>query len=141
MAEILRSSRRATKLYVANNINTCNLVKFTKHAKFLGNGLAVIDFGSRVGKIHNAYQGGRNWEREMFVSFVASAGIGIAAIKAGSAALSFLAMAPPIGWLGLVVGGIAIAGVAAAASMTLNSEVQKRGGSVYDAIMSSLRIR
>jgi hypothetical protein len=64
---IARSSRRATKLYVANHIQANNLVKFTKHAKILGNGLAVIDFGSRVGKIHNAYQEGGNWERDMIL--------------------------------------------------------------------------
>jgi hypothetical protein len=42
----------------------------------LGNGLAVIDFGSRVGNIHNSYQAGGNWERDFFIessSFAASA--------------------------------------------------------------------
>ena len=140
---IARSSRHVAKLNVMNQVQANNLVKFTQHAKFLGNGLAVIDFTSRVGNVHNAYQSGGEWERELFIessSFALSAAAGIAAVNAGTAALGLVVMATPIGWFGLIVGGIAIAGTAAAASIGVNSAAKESAGSWYDSIMKALGV-
>ena len=134
-ANIARSSRNMAKLDIMSPVQADNIVKFTKHAKFMGNGLAVIDFGSRVGSIHNSYKSGGNWEREMFIessSFAASAGAGIVAVNA---ALTFLMVATPVGWVGLIVGGVAVAGVAAAASISANNYTKNISGSLYDDIM------
>lgn len=132
---IARSSRNATKLNVTSQVQANNLVKFSQHAKVLGNGLAVIDFGSRVGNIHNTYQSGGNWEREMFIessSFATSAIAGTLAVNAG---LALLMVATPVGWVGLIIGGIAIAGTAAAVSIGMNHVVKENSGEVYDGIM------
>ncbi len=117
-----------------------NLIRFTKHTKLLGNGLAVIDFGSRAGNIHASYVAGDNWERELFIestSFATSAIAGTAAVNVGTAALGFLVVATPIGWVGLIVGGVAVAvaGVAAGVSMGVNSYVKENSGDTYDQIM------
>ena len=80
-----------------------------KYSKVLGNGLTVLDFGMRVKNIEASYQKGRNWEREMFVqssSFATTAIAGNIALDTGM----FLLMATPVGWFGLIVGGIAVAG-------------------------------
>lgn len=140
---IARSSRNVAKLDVVSQVQVHNLVKFTQHAKFLGNGLAIIDFTSRVGNIHNEYKSGGEWERELFIessSFVASALTGTAVVNAGAAALGFLLIATPVGWVGLIVGGIAIAGTAATASIAMNSAVKNNSGGWYDSIMKSLGI-
>ena len=132
---IARSSRNVAKLDVASQAQAHNLVKFTQHAKFLGNGLAVIDFTSRVGNIHNEYQAGGEWERELFIessSFAASAVAGTIAVKAG---LAILMVATPVGWVGLIAGGVAVAGAAAATSMATNYAVKKDAGGLYDSIM------
>ena len=137
-ANIARSSRNVAKLDLITPTHADNVVKFTKYSKFLGNGLAVIDFGSRVGNIHNTYKAGDNWEREMFVesnSFIASAATGIGVVNAGAAALTFLVVATPVGWVGLVIGGLAVAGTAAAASIEINDYTKKNSGSLYDEIM------
>ncbi len=42
-------------------------MKFSQQAKLLGNGVVVIDFGSRIGNIRNSYQAGENWGKEMFI--------------------------------------------------------------------------
>lgn len=138
---IARSSRTVAKLNVTSQAQAHNLVKFTQHAKFLGNGLAVIDFTSRVGNIHNEYQAGGEWERELFVessSFALSAGAGILAVNAGTAALGLLMVATPIGWVGLIIGGVAVAGTAAVASITTNNIVKSKSGGLYDQIMGGL---
>jgi hypothetical protein len=135
---IAKSSRNVAKLNVTSQIQVNNLVKLSKQAKFLGNGLAVIDFGSRVGNTHSSYQAGGNWERDMFIessSFALSAGSGIIAVNVGTAALGILLVATPIGWVGLIVGGIAVAGTAAAVSMGVNSYTKENSGSVYDSVM------
>jgi len=139
---IARSSRNVAKLNVTSQTQAHNLVKFTQHAKFLGNGLAVIDFTSRVGSIHNEYKAGGEWERELFVesfSFATSAVTGTAIVNAGAAALGFLVVATPIGWVGLVVGGIAVAGAAAAGSIAMNNAVKDNSGGWYDSIMKALQ--
>ena len=135
---IARSSRSVARLQVADRIQANNLVKFSRYAKFLGGGLVVIDFGSRVGSIHNSYQSDGDWERELFVessSFVASAVTATSVVNVGSVALSFLMVATPVGWVGLVIGGIAVAGVAAGASIWANNKVKNNSGSLYDDIM------
>lgn len=135
---IAQSSRNVAKLNVTSQIQAHNLVKFTQHAKFLGNGLAVIDFTSRVGNIHNEYKAGGEWERELFIessSFAVSALTGTAVVNVGAAALGLLVVATPIGWVGLIVGGVAVAGTAAAASIGMNNVVKNNSGGVYDSIM------
>lgn len=135
---IARSSRNADKLYVANQAQAHNLVRFTRHAKVLGNGLAVIDFGSRIGKVHTSYLAGDDWNREMFVqssSFAASAAVSIGAVKGG---LVLLAAFTPVGLVGLVVAGAAIAAGAAGAAVATNYVVEQNSGSWYDDIMDWL---
>ena len=44
-------------------------------------------------------------------------------------------VATPVGWVGLVIGGIAVAGVAAGASIWTNNKVKNNSGSLYDDIM------
>lgn len=135
---IARSSRNVAKLNVASQIEANGLVKFSRHAKFLGNGLAVIDFTSRIGNVRNSYQAGGNWERDLFIessSFAVSALTGTAVVNIGSAALGLLVVATPIGWVGLIVGGVAVAGTAAAASIGMNNVVKNNSGGVYDSIM------
>lgn len=139
--DIARSSRSIAKLDLVNPVQADNIVKFTKQAKFLGNGLAVIDFGSRIGNINNSYKAGGNWEREMFIessSFATSAIAGTAAVNVGGAVLGFLVVATPIGWVGLIIGGIAVAGVAATTSIVTNQAIKENAGGVYDYIMKQL---
>lgn len=68
-------------------------------------------------------------------SFAVSALAGTATVKAGMATLSLIMVATPIGWVGLIVGGIAVAGTAAAASLGANHIVKQDAGSIYDSIM------
>jgi hypothetical protein len=141
---IARDSRNIAKLNITSQVQANNLVKFAKHAKFLGNGLAVIDFGTRVGNIHNSYQAEGDWERDLFIessSFAASAITGTAVVNAGGAALGFLMVATPVGWVGLIVGGVAVVGVAAYSSIRVNSTFKENGGAWYDSIMSSLGVK
>ncbi|MCL7421813.1 MAG: hypothetical protein M8364_13000 [Methylobacter sp.] len=138
---IAGSSRNVARLKVTSQVQASDLVRFSKHASFLGNGLAVIDFTSRVGNIHNSYQAGEKWERELFIessSFALSAGTGIAVTKIG---LALLLAATPAGWVGLIVGGAVVAGVAAGASMGMNYYVKNNSGETYDSIMALLGIR
>jgi len=132
---IATSSRKADKLYVANQAQAHNLVRFTRHAKVLGNGLAVIDFGTRIGRVHTSYLAGDNWNREMFtqsLSFATSAAASIGAIKGG---LVLLAVFTPAGLVGLVVAGAAVALGAAGTAVATNYVVEKNSGSWYDDIM------
>jgi hypothetical protein len=143
MFERIRRTGRASRLDVGSSVEATDLVRFAQHAKFLGNGLAVIDFGSRAGDIYTDYKAGGNWEREMFVqssSFIASAGTGagltVLGMTAVETAIEAAALAAtPAGWV-LIVAGLAVAGVAAAGAIYSSGLSEKNMGSVYDRIMS-----
>ncbi|WP_201276865.1 hypothetical protein [Microbulbifer sp. ALW1] len=135
---IARSSRNAAKLQFSSEIEAHKLVKFSQYTKLLGNGLAVIDFGSRAGKVHNSYQAGGNWERDLFIessSFAASATTGALIAQAG---VTFLLAATPLGWTALIVTGLIVAGTAATASVLVNNQVHKNSGAIYDKVMKAL---
>ncbi|MEJ2633623.1 MAG: hypothetical protein P8015_20875 [Acidihalobacter sp.] len=141
MFERIRRTGRASRLDVGSSVEATDLVRFAQHAKFLGNGLAAIDFGSRVGDIYMDYKAGGNWERKMFIdssSFIASAWTGAALTYAGVEALGFVIALTPFGWVGLVIGGLMVAGVAATGSVGMNNLSEHYAGTLYDKIMSWL---
>jgi hypothetical protein len=88
--------------------------------------------------VHTTYKAGGKWERELFIessSFVASTATGIAATKVGMGLLMTLT---PVGWMGLVVGGLAVAGAAAGASMVMNGITKDNAGNIYDDLMKGV---
>ena len=132
---IAESGRSIAKLDFTNQIQAHNLVKFSKHTKVLGTGLAVIDFTSRVGDIHNTYKAGGNWEKKMFVeasSFAVGAVAGTLTVNAG---LALLALTTPVGWVYLIGTGAAIIGTAALVSMTADHHAKKGADWLYDPLM------
>jgi len=141
---IAKSSRNITKLNLVGQIEASRLVKYVKGAKFIGNGLAVLNFGAGVADSRKSYKSGENWEKEMFVesaTFAFSAGAGTIAAGAGEAVLTFLLVATPVDWLGLIWGGVAVIGVTGAvagASIWAGNISKDRSGSFYDKIMNTI---
>lgn len=138
---IARSSRHVGRLYVQNQIHAHELVRLTRHTTFLGNGLAFIDFGSRVGHIRNAHAAGDDWYREMFIqssSFTASAVTATTVVKVGTATLTAVMMVTPLGPIALIAAGVFIAGSAATAAFGIDSVIKANAGNAYDKIMESL---
>ena len=130
------------KLDVASHVEASNLVRFARSAKYLGNGVAAIDFGSRARDIYDDYKEGGDWGRKMFVessSFAGSMGAGYVLTGVGmdalDAALGVALAATPAGRV-LIVGGLAVAGAAAAGSMYFDGVAERHAGSFYDRIMN-----
>lgn len=71
-------------------------------------------------------------------SFAASAMAGTATVNVGGAILGILIVATPIGWVGIIMGGVAIAGAAATASIVTNDTFKNNSGSWYDSIMKEI---
>ena len=69
-------------------------------------------------------------------SFALSAIAGTTTVNVGTSALTFLMVATPVGWVGLIIGGAVVAGVAAGASLVINNEVKNNSGAIYDAIIN-----
>ena len=130
---IARSSRHIQKLQLTSVVQASALGRFSQYGKVLGNGLVLVDVGSRVGNVHNEYKADGDWERELFIessSFAVSATAGILTVKAG---VAFFVLATPVGWVGLIV-------TAAAASMGANYITKEKSGGVYDSIMKLLGV-
>jgi hypothetical protein len=98
---IARNNRRIAKLRISDEVEATRLVCFGRYGRYPGNGLAVIDFGSRVSHVHDSCKAGGDWYREMFIestSIAASATIGTIAANVGASALGLIAVAAPVGW-------------------------------------------
>jgi hypothetical protein len=115
-------------------------MRFSQYGRYLGNGLVAIDFGSRIGKVHNSYQGD-NWERDLFIessSFAAGAGTAVLTANVGAAGLCCLAIAlTPPGWV-MIIAGLGIAAVSATAAISVDNVIKNNSGSIYDRIMKWL---
>jgi hypothetical protein len=136
---IANSSRSIAKLHVADQMQAHNLVRFSKYAKYLGTGMALIDFGTRAGNIQSTYREGGNWQRELFIESSSFAATGLLGVGAGMAINLFL-FATPFGWAGLIIGGIMLAGIATAASINIDKLIHNRGGQAYDWLIEGMRI-
>ena len=135
---IARSSRNVTKLELANQVEASSVIKLAKTTRIIGNGLAVVDFGMRASNVYDSYKEGKNWERDLFIessSFASSAYLGGVVLDAGMTALGFLVMATPIGWIGLIIGGVVVIGAAAYTGYEMNKVTKENGGLIYDHIM------
>jgi len=140
--DVARRSGRVAKLRIFDQVQADRLVRFGKYGRYFGNGLAVIDFSSRVSHIHDSYKAGDDWCREMFIessSFAASTIGGLGVVYAGSALLGKVALttfvaATPAGWV-LVLVGIGVAAAAAGTSIWFDKSIKENAGSWYDTIM------
>ena len=135
---IATSSRTTTKLNISSQVEASKLVRFAQHAKYLGNGLAVIDFGRRAGNVQQSYKEGGDWERELFRESLGFAGSAVAGTMAVEAGLSLLVFVTPFGWAAVVAGGLVVAGAAAASSITVNEFVKENGYALYDKILGQV---
>jgi hypothetical protein len=52
--DVARRSGRVAKLRIFDEVQATRPVRFGRYGRCLGNGLAVIEFGSRVNKIHES---------------------------------------------------------------------------------------
>jgi hypothetical protein len=141
---VARNSRRIAKLRISDEAEATRLVRFGKYGRYLGNGLAVIDFGSRVSHVHDSYKAGGDWYREMFVesfSFATSVTAGEAVAVGGSAiaeaALAAFLVATPSGWV-LAIVGLGVAAAAATASIYSDRVIREYGGHWYASIIKWL---
>lgn len=142
-ANIAKSSRTAVKLQVTNQVEASKLAKLGKGAKVLGPGLVAFDMWTRSKNVVHSYKTGGKWERDMFVessSFATSVITGDLIATAGVEALGLLVMATPVGWVGLIIGGIIVAGAATAGAIYANDLTKENAGGIYDSIMKKLGI-
>ena len=133
---IAKSSRNVSKLELVDHVEAGKIGKLAKSTKLIGNGVAIYEFGVGVNKIRESYKKGDNWEKAMFVesaAFASSAAI-------GEAALTLLMMASPVGWVGLLVVGVVVAGTAVAAVKT-NEYAHENAGEWYDKVMDHINKR
>jgi hypothetical protein len=137
---IAKSSRNIAKLELTNQVEASRVIRLAKTTKIIGNGLAVVDFGVRASNVYDSYKEGKNWERDLFVessSFALSTSAASIVLDSGMAALGFVMMVTPVGWIGLLIGG-AVIGAAAFTGYEVNKVTKENSGGLYDYIMRIL---
>ena len=67
--------------------------------------------------------------------FAASAVVGGGVAKAGAFGLGLIMLSTPVGWVGLVVGGLVIVGCSVAASVAVDRYVNDLSRDKYDPIL------
>ena len=144
---IARSGRNAAKLHVANQAQAHQLVNMSKKVGYLGNGLVLFDLHQRIARITSSYQDDQDWEREMFVESLSLGGstvVGAASAAIGASAFTFVMVATPVGWVGLIVGGVVVTGaVVGTASTTILTDtiIKEHAYGWYDDLMAWMSLR
>ena len=131
----VRHSRKLSRLDVASQAQASKLVELGRHAKYGNRGLLAIDLGRRGLNVHATHEDGGDWHRQAFVESAGfSAGAWSAGVLAGSAAaaLNLFVVATPVGWVLLVVAGLAAAGVVMAGSASASNIAEFAAGLLYD---------
>jgi hypothetical protein len=93
--------------------------------------------------VHNSYQAGENWERDLFIessSFAAGAITAGIAVKAGAASLVCLAVLTAPGWV-LIIAGVGVAAAGATAAIHMDNLLKTNGGRWYDGLMKWMGTR
>ena len=143
LAELVRHTRKVTRLDIASRVESGQLARLGRAAKYLGNGLTALDFGSRAQDIRDEYLAGGDWTRKLFIessSFAASAGVGLIAADLGAAALGVALAATPAGWV-LIVGGLVTASFAAGASGLADRAMRDMAAPAYEGLVRWLQER
>ena len=138
LADLVRHTRRVSRLDVASRLESSQLAKLGRGAHYLGGGLTALDFGSRVVDIHAEYRAGGDWTKKMFVestSFAVSTGAGSLVASAGLANLGIAVAATPVGWVLIVV---VLAAAVAGATLLSDHLIRAHAGDAYDRIMEWL---
>ncbi|CCN35956.1 conserved hypothetical protein [Vibrio nigripulchritudo SO65] len=128
---LAKSNRNINKLNVTSQVQADNLVKMTKYAKVLGNGLAMIDFTSRGAGIYNTYKAGGNWTKEMAVQGAGFAVGGLTGIAMVKGALYLVPLITPFGLIALVATGVAVVAATAYTSSLADKTAQNLMSQAY----------
>ena len=135
----VRHSRKISRLDVASQAQASRLVELGRYARYGNRGLLGIDLGRRVLNVHATHEDGGDWHRQAFVETVGfSAGAWSAGVLTASAvaALNLVVVATPVGWVLLVVAGLAAAGVVMAGSATFSQSFESAAGQLYDLALT-----
>ncbi len=143
LADLVRHTRKASRLDVASLVESGLLARLGQGAKYLGKGFMALDLGNRVHDIQVEYDSGGDWGRKAFVEsagFAAATVAGAAATSAGAQMLIVVSAATPAGWA-LIVGGLTIAAAIAATSIAADSLARAWTEDAYDSTAAWMRGR
>ena len=143
LADLVRHTRKASRLDVASLVESGQLGRVARRAKYFGKGFMALDFGSRVHDVQAEYESGGDWRRKAFIestSFAVTALVGAGATSVGADVLLLLVAATPAGWA-LIVGGLATAAAIASISSGTDSLAHSGFSWAYDQTATWMRGR
>lgn len=108
---LARGSKTDAAIQLQSSHNFKRVQQFQRGANVLGKGVIALDAGLRISKVHDTYQVGGDWQRELSRE-MAGFGFGVAAGAyfgaAATTALTFALIATPAGWVVAILGGLAV---------------------------------
>ena len=143
LAELVRHTRKVVRLDMASRVESSKLARLGSAAKYLGNGLTALAFGSRAQDIHAEYLAGGDWTRKLFIessSFAASAWVGMVMADVGATALGAVVVATPAGWA-LIVAGLAAAAAVTSATALTDAGAHTALDAIYDSVTHFMSTR
>lgn len=110
--QTLAEKSKGRRIHVSDMEQGKAVSKLSGAMNYAGKGVAVLDGGLRLKEVHDKYQSGKDWERELAVQsggFLTSGGVGSMSARATTLALSrILVLGGPMGWV-LLIGSSAVA--------------------------------
>lgn len=108
---LARGSKTDAAIRLQSSHNFKRVQQFQRGANVLGKGVIALDAGLRISKVHETFQAGGDWQRELSRE-MAGFGFGVAAGAylgaAATTALTFALVATPAGWVIAIIGGLAV---------------------------------
>ena len=125
---IAKSARHSTKLDLSSTAELNKIKRLENRARWLGNGMIVIDSIVRANSVYDDYKSGKDWYRSLSAE-LASFGVSTLAGIYTATAVSTILLLTPFGWV--VAVGIGLL-VGFGASLYVNEKAKKITENLYD---------
>ena len=125
---IAKSARHSTKLDLSSTAELNKIKRLENRARWLGNGMIVIDSIVRANSVYDDYKSGKDWQRSLSAE-LASFGVSTLAGIYTATAVSTILLLTPFGWV--VAIGIGLL-VGFGASLYVNEKAKKITENLYD---------
>lgn len=108
---LARGSKTDTAIKLQSGHNFKRVQQFQRSSNLLGKGVIALDAGLRISNVHNTYQTGGDWQRELsreMAGFGFGVAVGAYLGAAATTALTLALVATPAGWVVAIIGGLAV---------------------------------
>ncbi|MFO7788096.1 MAG: hypothetical protein R6W87_10070 [Halospina sp.] len=132
--QTLAERNKGRRIHVADMEQGKAVNKLANSINYAGKGAVALDGGLRLQAVHEKYQNGKGWERELAVQsggFLTSGGVGSATTRLAVNMSRILVVGGPVGWVVLIGSTIVVGAILASQT---DQTTQRFIGNAWDSL-------